>query len=102
MSANAMARPRLKRSFRWEVSHPEGVFLLSETEQAILRGEVFAALIPLLDGTRTVESLLADLGERHPLPRVFAALDDLRGRGWLAGGPGDGPDDEVAFLDLVG
>lgn len=96
------ARPRFKRSFRCEIVAEEGVFLLSETEQILLRGSLFCALAPLLDGEHPIENIFSSLQGSFPADRVFAALDGLRRDGYLAFEPAGERDGEAAFWELLG
>lgn len=63
----------------------EGLYLAGEREPLHLGGEIWAELLPLLDGQRTIEQVLAALPGR--VPEAFAALDRLRARGQLVDGP---------------
>ena len=63
---------RLKPHLTAHVVSPEEVALLSEGGRFALRGKVYAATVPLLDGKRSDDAIVARLAERfapagHPL-----------------------------------
>ncbi len=75
---------RIRQCFRWEVLPPDGVCLLSETQRVLFRGEGVCDVVPLLDGTRSIEDIFAELSDRVPPERVFSVLDRLRSDGGAA------------------
>lgn len=81
----ALARPRPRLHLDAAVVPGEGLYLAGEREPLHLGGEIWAELLPLLDGQRTIEQVLAALPGR--VPEAFAALDRLRARGQLVDGP---------------
>jgi ribosomal protein S12 methylthiotransferase accessory factor len=54
--------PVIKAKYHVETLPGEGIFLLSENEKHVLEGETMFRLVPLLDGTRSWEQILALLG----------------------------------------
>lgn len=80
-----LARPRLRLHLVATVVPGEGLYLAGEREPLYLGGEIWAELLPLLDGQRTIADVLAALPGR--VPEAFAALDRLRARGLLVDGP---------------
>ena len=49
-------RPQFKAHLHVEAVAGEGVFLLSESSQAVLRGRLFELVAPLIDGHRSGQS----------------------------------------------
>ncbi|GAB3113265.1 TOMM precursor leader peptide-binding protein [Streptomyces calidiresistens] len=92
-----------KRHLTAEVLPGEGVFLVSERGVTVLRGAGSAALVPLLDGTRTLDQLAADAPEDIPPGQVRQVVGRLLESGLLTHRTSDArdPSDE-AFWDLVG
>ena len=82
-----LARPRLGLHVHAELVAGEGLYLLAEPEPIHLADEIYADLVPLLDGRRSIEQLFAALRGRHGPHAVYAALDRLRVRGVLMDGP---------------
>ncbi|QLE70285.1 TOMM precursor leader peptide-binding protein [Streptomyces rectiverticillatus] len=70
-----------KLRFRWSVTSfvapGEGVFLLSERKQTVLRGALVECLAPLLAEGRTRESITTALSDRFAPEQVTRALDRL-------------------------
>ncbi|WP_437790191.1 TOMM precursor leader peptide-binding protein [Sorangium sp. So ce693] len=99
---SVMTHPRLKQFLRWELVAGEGVLLLAETERVFLRDPVFCDIMPLLDGMRSINEIFTELCERIPPDRVFVAINQLRRKGYLAGGAVDTRDGEAAFLERLG
>jgi len=80
-----LARPRLRIHLDAAIVRGEGLYVTGEREPSFLAGELWPELLPLLDGQRPIERVLAALPGR--VPETFAALDRLRARGLLADGP---------------
>jgi ribosomal protein S12 methylthiotransferase accessory factor len=102
MDVNAAARPRFKSHFQPVISSDDGLFLLSEGQNAWMPDPVYAALAPLLDGTHEVEAIFEALSNVHPVERVFAALDRLRTSGYLAEDDAAEPRPTMAFWEHLG
>ncbi len=54
-----MLRPKLKDKYHVECVPGEGYFLLAEAETHVLEGQYIPYVVPLLDGTRTVDEIIA-------------------------------------------
>src|SRR5690349_14960152 len=80
------SRPRLKFSFYHQIAPRFGVFLVSEHRHFLLRGNAYRELIPLLDGTRTPEELIALLEGKASAPEVYYALELLEQKGYIVDG----------------
>ena len=78
------------------------VALLSERQSFVLSGPEYAALEPLLDGSRDADALVDCLSDRFPPERIYYALARLHARGVLETGeladraPTDAGDDGAA------
>ncbi|WP_157063298.1 TOMM precursor leader peptide-binding protein [Luteipulveratus mongoliensis] len=96
-----LKRPRIRGHYRVEATDGERVFLLAESDQFVLEGQVMVALIPLLDGTRAVEDLVSALSDRFDIMRVFGALQRLYAAGHLTEGRPDLPLETMQWLDAL-
>jgi len=76
-----LVRPCFKRHLRVEVLPGEGVVVLSETERFVFPEPLCAAVASRLDGTRTVDAIVAALDEVAPAHAVRAVVADLERRG---------------------
>ncbi|TWP50488.1 TOMM precursor leader peptide-binding protein [Lentzea tibetensis] len=83
-------RPRLRSHLAVRVVAPDEVFLLSESGHHLVRGEGEVAVVPLLDGTRSVGEIAAAVGDRASLAECLRALAKFRRLGLLADGLPDG------------
>ncbi|MGW1009319.1 TOMM precursor leader peptide-binding protein [Streptomyces termitum] len=93
-------KPHLKA----EVVPGEGVYLISERGVTALRGSCVTTLAPLLDGTRTLDRLVADAGTL-PADQVKDVVTRLLGSGLLthrAPAPTAAGDAGQAFWELAG
>lgn len=68
------------------VLSPDEVVLLSERDRFALNGCVHAALARLLDGSRTADDLVEELGGEHPPAHVHLALLRLQRSGFVVEG----------------
>ena len=62
------------------------VLLVSETFNTLLHGQVYEALLPLLDGSRSRESVVDALDGVHQETDVRKALAFLDSRGYIVSG----------------
>jgi oxazoline/thiazoline synthase len=79
----AVRHPRLAARFQARVVAPDRVVLVSERENAVWHGAVHAALVPLLDGRRSVDRIVDRLGDRFDPAEVYYALIRLEAGGYL-------------------
>lgn len=78
------------------VVSPEEVALLGEGGRFVLRGKVYAAVLPLLDGKRSDDAIVAQLAGRFAPELVYYALGELEAKGYVMPvnpGPADVPVD---------
>jgi ribosomal protein S12 methylthiotransferase accessory factor len=75
-------RPRFRPHFHVEVVPGEGVFLLSEAKQSLLRGRLYELVVPWLDG-RTADDVCERLRAEASPAEVFYALTQLERKDYL-------------------
>jgi ribosomal protein S12 methylthiotransferase accessory factor len=68
---------RLKPDIRGHVVSSDEVALLSEGGKFALRGKIYAAIIPLLDGKNSNDAIVALLSSKFPPALIYYALDEL-------------------------
>jgi len=100
-----MERPQLQPYWTVQIIAGEGVYLLSELGDILLRGALYEALAPMLDGTRTaaeIDGALRTAGVTKTPGEAFFHIEDMTKRGYLidaAPGLGKG---EAAFWAAQG
>ena len=62
------------------------VLLISESFNTLLRGKVHCDILPLLDGRRSQDEIIAALANRHSAADVHQALAALAARGYVVSG----------------
>jgi bacteriocin biosynthesis cyclodehydratase domain-containing protein len=77
------ANPQIKPHLHAVVLPGEGVLLVQEQRIRALHGALYERLIPLLDGSRSSEELVAALAPEHTAVSVYFALLRLQTRGYL-------------------
>ena len=77
---------RLKPDIQGHVVSPDEVALLSEGVRFALRGKIYAAIIPLLDGTRSNDSIAALLSGRFSPALIYYALEELQSKNYVISG----------------
>ncbi|MGK7953615.1 MAG: TOMM precursor leader peptide-binding protein [Xenococcaceae cyanobacterium] len=75
--------PKFKSYFHIEVVPSVGVFLLSESDYYILTGELYEKLVPLINGDRSVDDLVAILGDRVSVAEIYYALMLMEQKGYI-------------------
>ena len=86
---------RLKPHLAAHVVSPEEVALLGEGGRFALRGKVYAAVVPLLDGKRSDESSWPACAESFSPELVYYALGELEAKGYVDRPPARGRGDAV-------
>ncbi|MEA5472129.1 TOMM precursor leader peptide-binding protein [Spirulina sp. 06S082] len=76
-------KPKFKNSFRVETVEGESAFLLSERGTILLSDVIYQKLIPLIDGTRSQEEIVAQLRNEIPETYIYFALMELQQKGLL-------------------
>jgi hypothetical protein len=72
--------PAFPQHLQVEVVESLGVFLLSDDDVVWLGGELYGALVPLVDGHRQVEDIVEALEDRYPAAEVYYAVTQLAAR----------------------
>ena len=62
----------------------DGVFLVSQRGADVFSGGVFESLVPLLNGSRSLEEIADGLKDKHPLTEIFYAVQLLQKAGYVA------------------
>ncbi len=75
--------PTLQDRYRAHVVTGEGVVLLSDEDEAVLRGPVYEQVVPLLDGRLTADEIVAGLASERLPAEVYYALAQLEAGGHL-------------------
>jgi hypothetical protein len=88
----SMRTLQFKPHFSAQILSSEEVALLGEGGRYALRGKVYAALVPLLDGTRNDDELVAVLRDRFAPELVYYALMQLESKGYAWRAAGDASD----------
>ncbi len=78
------------------------VLLVSETFDTLLRGPIYLDLLPLLDGRRTQDDIVAGLAEGYSASDVQAALIALASRGYVVSGGHAMEPGSAAFWSALG
>jgi len=80
-----MSSPKLrfKPCFQCKIVPSEGLFLLSEQEQLLLRGESYIQLAPFLNGQYTLQEIISNLQTQIPPLEILSYLDTLRDKGYI-------------------
>ncbi|HVC94485.1 MAG TPA: TOMM precursor leader peptide-binding protein [Pirellulales bacterium] len=76
-------RPSFKPHLHLATVPEEGVFVLSGTKQALLRGRLYQLVTPLVDG-RSADEICDRLGEQASAAEVYYTLSQLERKGFLA------------------
>jgi len=74
---------RLKPHLAAHVVSPQEVALLGEGGRFALHGKVYAAVLPLLDGKRSDDAIVARLHGRFSPELVYYALGELEAKGYV-------------------
>ena len=97
-----MESPRLKAHFHVEVVDGSRVFLYAEGMDYLVPGKAAAAVLPYLDGRRTVSEIVQELSGSVPFTTVLTTLRRYQAAGHLAEGRPDLPERVLAYWDALG
>ena len=78
-----MRRPALAPHLQFHEIGEGQMLLVSESFNALLHGELYADLLALLDGERTLDEVVAALDGAHASTDVVTAIGSLAGRGYV-------------------
>ncbi|HEW98537.1 MAG: adenylate cyclase [Candidatus Parabeggiatoa sp. nov. 3] len=94
-------KPKFKRHFHVETCEPEGVFLLSENQYFLLKGQIYQKLVPLLDGQHTVNDIIQLMQQQVPVAEIYYALMLLEKKGYIIENDDQFAPNLAAFCDLL-
>ena len=97
-----VAVPMLAPHLRFGILPGDGVLLASEETTVELKGRCFGDLLPLLDGSRTRQAIVAELEGRHPPVEVQTALVRLASAGFAVSAEFDMAPEVAAFWSALG
>ena len=75
--------PALTPHLTFHAIGEQQTLLVSESFNTLMHGQLTCDLLPLLDGQRPFDEIVAGLSDRHAAADVRAALDSLSGRGYV-------------------
>lgn len=78
-----IGNPQLKPNCTPVISPGEGVLLLRESGNRVLRGAIYEQLIPLLDGSHSADQLVQALSQDFSPAEVYFTLISLQSRNYL-------------------
>jgi ribosomal protein S12 methylthiotransferase accessory factor len=93
---------RLRADLQLGRVEPGRVELAGEGHVVVVEGGAAPAIVPLLDGSRTLEQVVMELSAQLPLAEVVAAVGDLERRRYVVRGPVDGDRQTAAFWEPMG
>ena len=96
------ARPTLKSCYDAHLVGEDQVVLLAKQGPQLLRGRAYACVIPLLDGTRTVDDISRALEGRVPAAEIFYVLSRLEAMRFVRPAPAEAPPQVAAFWEVLG
>ena len=76
-------RPALAPHLRFHVIRDQQTLLVSETFNTLLHGGLYCDLLPLLDGCRGRDEIVATLDGRHAAADLDAAVVSLSAKGYI-------------------
>ncbi|MDB5308475.1 MAG: adenylate cyclase [Gemmataceae bacterium] len=91
-----LTQPRFKPHFRVQVVPGEGVFVLTDTAQTLLKGRLYEQIVPHVDG-RPADDLCDQLLDEVSAAEVYYILGQLERRGYLCDKDGSLSAEEAAF-----
>lgn len=94
-------KPNFKRCYHVEVVAPDGVFLLSENQYALLNGHLYQELAPLINGQHTVDDLVALMQEQASAAEVYYALMLMEKQGYIVENDNEFTTSLAAFYDTL-
>ncbi len=94
--------PLLTPHLGFHVIGDEQVLLVSEDFNTLLRGRIHCDLMPLLDGDRTVQEIVAALAPAHSPLDVQTAILALASRGYVVSGDHDMAPGRAAYWSSLG
>lgn len=94
-------RVQFKSCFHVEVVPSEGVFILSENDEVLLRGETYVRLAPLLNGQRSIKEICEFFQGQISAPEVYYAIELLKREGYVVEATTSLPAEQAAFWQML-
>lgn len=94
--------PRFKPHLRVEPAAGDRIFLIGEHERFLLKGRLYALVVPLIDGQRTAGEIVRALGDQVSPAEVHYVLGKLERMGHTLAGPDPLPAEAAAFWYSLG
>ncbi len=95
-------RPILAPHLEFRLIGDGQTLLVSETFNTLLHGQLYSDMLPLLDGCRTQDSIVAALDGVHPPADIRSALASMYDRGYLVCGDYEMESGQAAFWSSLG
>lgn len=93
---------RLRADLQLGRVEPGRVELAGEGRTVVVQGDAASAVLPLLDGSRTLEQVAMELSGQLSLTEVVAVVGDLERRRYVVDEPLDGDRQVAAFWEPMG
>jgi ribosomal protein S12 methylthiotransferase accessory factor len=97
-----IVRPQIKAKYHVEPVPGDGVYLLSEMDKHVLEGPGLIEIVPLLDGRRTWDDILAEVEGTVGRDEALAAFEVLKAYGHVEEGGGLLPPELAIFFAELG
>lgn len=94
-------KPKFKSYFHVEILEPDAVFLLSERNHFVLRGQLYCLLSPFLDGHHTVDEIIDLLQKQASIAKIYYALMLMEKKGYIVEADGPVPPSDAAFWNFL-
>src|SRR4051812_5599888 len=93
-------RPKFKPHLHVEIVEGQGVFVLSELNQEVLKGQLYELVAPLINGNRSLEEIASCLKGRTSPAKVYYTVTKLEERGFLCASDDSLPLGEAALWPI--
>ena len=94
--------PQLTPHLQFRTVEGQRALLISESFNTLLQGRLSIELLPLLDGTRSIEQIVASLAKSYSKEEVERALSFFQTKGYVVSGQHDLTLEEAAFWSTMG
>ncbi len=94
--------PVFKRNFLVRPVGESILILLNEHNYVALNGAFYHELYRLVDGVRSLDDIMAELGSSYSLPQIMAKLGNMVDKGYLVERDTTVPDAQAAWWDYLG
>lgn len=78
-----MITPKFKPHFHVEPIEGEGIFLLTENGHAVLTGQIYERVVPLINGQRSLDEIVDSLSGKLSPAKAYYAVSLLEKKGYL-------------------